>query len=132
MTNPFLRVVQNLGEKERRRQMGPHPLMLTGIRQDIFLKNWGEPEFQISLKKLGDFQSQGAMYLIVSSDDEADCSILIYKSRDRILFFRKKRLNTHFKWSRFEERRNRFKEETEPNTWRIPRTVVGNALALVA
>jgi hypothetical protein len=106
--------------------------MLTGIRQDLFLKNWGEPDFQISLKKLGDFQGQGALYLIVGSDDEADCSILTYKSRDRILFFRKKRLNTHFKWSRFEERRNRFKEETEPNTWRIPRTVVGNALALVA
>ena len=112
--------------------MGPHPLMLTGIRQDLFLKNWGSPDLQIFLKKLGDFQSQGALYLIVSSDEEADCSILIYKSRDRILSFRKKRLNTHFKWSRFEERRNPFKEELEPGAKRFPRALVGNALALVA
>jgi hypothetical protein len=106
--------------------------MLTGIRQDIFLKSWGEPDFQISLKKLGDFQSQGGLYLIVNSDDEADCSVLIYKNRDKILFFRKKRLNTHFKWSRFEERRNRFKEEIEPGAWGSPRALVGNAMALVA
>jgi hypothetical protein len=132
MTIPLFKAIQNLGKKQPVHQMGPHPLMLTGIRQDIFLKNWGEPDIQISLKKLGSFHGRGALYLIVRSDDEADCSILIYKNKDKILFFIKKRLNTHFKWSRFEERRNRFKEEFEPGARRVPRAIVGNALALVA
>ena len=132
MTISLLRVIQNLGKNQPPHQTEPHHLMLTGIRQDIFLKNWGEPDIQISLKKLGSFYSRSALYLIVSSGDEADCSILIYKNRDRILFFTKKRLNTHFKWSRFEEKRNPFKEEIEPTGMRIPRALVGNTLALVA
>src|SRR3970040_1012040 len=76
-------------------------LMLSGITQTVFLTQWGKPEIQIGLKELGTFPKLGSLYLSADPGEDADHSVWIYKKRDRILFFTKKRLTFHFKWSEF-------------------------------
>ena len=88
-------------------------LMLAGIHQTIFLNQWGEPETQIGLKKLGCFNKLGSFLLIEDSAGEVHHSIWIYKKRDRILFFTKKRLIFHSRWSEFRQRGGNPKEEPE-------------------
>jgi hypothetical protein len=105
--------------------------MLAGISQTLFLKNWGEPDTQISLKKLGSLQ-QGTLYLSVDSEDDAYYSIWIYKERDRVLFFAKKKLIVHFKWSGFDERHKQLRESTGVHGMRITPALVGKTLSLVA
>jgi hypothetical protein len=83
---------------------GNQHLMLAGIHQTIFLNQWGEPETRIDLKKLGSFDKLGSIFLIEDSAAEVHYSVWIYRKRDRILFFTKKRLVSHSRWSAFRER----------------------------
>src|SRR5512143_1494635 len=106
MIVPFLRTTRKLGWKQPTGMTAGHRLMLAGISQNLFLKNWGGPEALLSLKRLGGFYRREALYLVVNSEDEADYSIWIYRKKDRILFFLRKRLIAHFKWSKFKERPN--------------------------
>jgi hypothetical protein len=85
-------------------------LMLTGIDQTVFLKQWGEPETQIGLNCLGSLYKLGTLFLIVNPSEEVHHSVWIYKKKDRILFFTKKRLTSHFKWSEFKESSKRPRE----------------------
>ena len=132
MAIPFLRSVQNLGRGRPPNAAARHHLMLSGISQTTFLKQWGQPEAQIPLKKLGGFHTRRSLYLVVNSDDEAEYSIWIYRKRDRILFFTRKRLISHFKWSGFEEERQRLKGVMDMNPTGIPPVFKGITLALVA
>jgi len=132
MTIPPLKVIQNLGKRQPSHATAHHHLMLTGIRQTMLLQNWGKPEFHICLKRLRSFSRQKTLYLIVNSDDEADYSILIYRKKDRILFFTKKRLIFHFKWSVFEEKYNELKGGVDVNSIRISPPLIAKTLALVA
>ena len=88
-------------------------LMLAGIHQTIFRNQWGEPETQIGLKRLGSFDKLGSFFLIEDSAGEVHHSVWIYKKRDRILFFTKKRLISHSRWSEFRERWRKPKEEPD-------------------
>jgi hypothetical protein len=132
MTISPLKVIQNLGKRQPSHATAHHHLMLTGIRQTMLLQNWGKPEFHICLKRLRSFSRQKTLYLIVNSDDEADYSILIYRKKDRILFFTKKRLILHFKWSGFEEKYNELKGGVDVNSIRISPPLIAKTLALVA
>jgi hypothetical protein len=105
--------------------------MLSGLNQTTFIKQWGEPDSQIPLKKLAGFYPKRSLYLVVRSDDEADYSVWIYKKRDRILFFTKKKLVSHFKWTGFEEERSRSRSAPNPPS-RIPPAFRNIPLALVA
>jgi hypothetical protein len=87
--------------------------MLAGIHQTLFLNQWGEPETQIGLKKLGSFDKLGSFLLIEDSAGETHHSIWIYKKKDRILFFTKKSLISHSRWSEFRQRGRDPKEEPE-------------------
>jgi hypothetical protein len=106
--------------------------MLAGISQAVFLKNWGEPDVEISLRKLGRLCERGTLYLRVNSDDKADYCVWIYKRKDRILFFTEKKLHCHFKWSGFEEERNRLKNGNNEGRRNFSETVAVHSLALVA
>ena len=81
----------------------PH-LMLAGINQTLFLNQWGVPETRIGLKRIGSLDKLGSLFLIEDSAEEAYYSIWIYKRRNRILFFTKKRLISHSTWSEFREK----------------------------
>jgi len=132
MTVPLLKVIQILGRKQPSHVMARHHLMLTGISQTLFLKDWGGPETRIPLKRLGRFYRQEALYLVANSDDEADYSIWIYRKRDRVLFFIRKRLVAHFKWSLFKERPDNLKDEIHTKGAKIPAPLIARTLALVA
>ena len=109
----------------------PH-VMLAGISQTVFLKNWGEPDVEISLRRLGKLCERGTLYLTVNPGDKADHSVWIYRKKDRILFFVEKKLRSHFKWSGFEEERNRLKNGNNEETRNLRQTMAVHSLALVA
>jgi len=106
--------------------------MLAGISQTVFLKQWGEPETQVGLNPLGSTSKLGSLFLVVDPTDDVQHSIWIYKKRDRILFFTKKRLTFHFKWSEFKEILKRPKEERDFRVIRTPPVFMATTLALVA
>jgi hypothetical protein len=66
---------------------------LAGINQTVFLNQWGEPETQIGLNRLGSFYKLGSLFLIADPDEGVHYSVWIYKKRDRILFFSEKNLS---------------------------------------
>ena len=107
-------------------------LMLAGISQSIFLNQWGKPESQISLKRLGSLDKLGSIFLIEDPAGEAHHSIWIYKKKDRILFFTKKRLISHSRWSEFREQWKKLKEESESQSPRKSPPFFTTTLSLVA
>ncbi len=107
-------------------------LMLAGINQTVFLNQWGEPETQVGLNPLGSFYDLGSLFLITDPTEEARHSVWIYKKRDRILFFTKKRLTFHFKWSEFKEILKRPKEKRDFRLIKTPPVFMATTLALVA
>jgi hypothetical protein len=132
MAIPLLKVIQNFGKKEFSHTRGRHHLMLAGISQSLFHRNWGEPDSHIDFKKLGSLYERGSLYLTVNSDDEADYSVWIYKSRDRILFFARRKLIVHFKWSGFHQGKGRPDEARDAHGMRISSAFFSKTLALVA
>jgi hypothetical protein len=132
MAIPFLRVIQTLGKRQTSHAAERHHLMLTGMSQSLFLNHWGEPDTQISLKKLASLNGRRTLYLAVNSEDEADYSVWIYKNKDRILFFTKKRLIIHFKWSRLEGQSERLDGRINIHSTRMASAFLGQTLRLVA
>jgi hypothetical protein len=84
----------------------PKPLMLAGICQGVFLNQWGKPDIRINLDHVGDFYKRKGMGSDADSSADALHSVWIYKEKDRIFFFTKRKLVSHFRWSDFRERRN--------------------------
>jgi len=111
---------------------GNQHLMLAGIHQTLFLNQWGEPETQISLKRLGSLDKMGSVFLIEDPVKEAHHSIWIYKKKDRILFFTKKKLISHSRWSEFKEEWKKRKEEPEFKPPRKSPPLFTTTLSLVA
>ncbi len=132
MAIPLLRVIQNFGRKEFPHPRGHYHLMLAGISQSLFRKNWGEPDSRVAFRKLGNLDERGSLYLTVDSDDEADYSVWIYKTRDRVLFFARRKLIVHFKWSGFLDRQGGPDETREADGMRISPAFLSQTLALVA
>jgi hypothetical protein len=132
MIIPLLNAVQKWGRKQPSHVVARHHLMLTGINQTLFLKDWGDPEARIPLKRLGGFYRQQAIYLVAHSDDQVDYSIWIYRKKDRILFFIRKRLIAHFKWSAFKAGTDSLNGGIHTKAVKIPAPLIAQTLALVA
>ena len=109
-----------------------HHLMLAGISQTTFLQNWGKPDTHVLLKRVGTFHRDKSLYLVVDSDVEADYSVLLYRKKNKILFFSKKRLIIHSKWNRFEEKNNELKGGINANSTKISPPLIAKTLALIA
>jgi hypothetical protein len=106
--------------------------MLAGIGQTVFLKQWGEPETQIGLNHIGSSCKLGSFFLIVNPSEEAHHSVWIYKKKDRILFFTKKRLTSHFKWTEFKESSKRPRETVGSGSTDKSSSLIVTTFALVA
>ena len=109
----------------------PH-VMLAGINQTLFLNQWGVPETQIGLKRVGSLDKLGSLFLIEDSAEEAHYSVWIYKKRDRILFFTKKRLVSHSRWSEFREKWKKPNEGMDLGAPRTSSALFTTTLSLVA
>ncbi|OGP89343.1 MAG: hypothetical protein A2157_01645 [Deltaproteobacteria bacterium RBG_16_47_11] len=106
--------------------------MLAGINQTIFLNQWGVPETRIGLKRIGSLDKLGSLFLIEDSAEEAHYSVWIYKKRDRILFFTKKRLLSHSRWSEFRETWKKTNGEMDLGAPRTSSALFAATLSLVA
>ena len=124
MTIPIPELIKNLRKRPPSHAGAYHHLMLAGISQTMFIQNWGEPEIHISLKRLGGFLGGKSLYLVVNSDNDADFSILIYRKIGSVLFFTKKKLVTHFRWSGFEERYSKLEGELSKNSTRVSLSLI--------
>ncbi|MGB9629735.1 MAG: hypothetical protein ACPL6D_13845 [Thermodesulfobacteriota bacterium] len=87
--------------------------MLSGIHQTVFLNQWGLPEIQLSLDRMEGFFELGSISLKDVSGEGNLHSVWIYESKDKILFFKRGRLISHFKWSDFKQR------------WRVSKDMTG-------
>jgi len=88
-------------------------LMMAGIFQTVFLNQWGVPEFQISLARLAGFFKLEALFSNIGYFEGEYYSVWIYEKRNKVLFFRNKRLIFHFRWDEFKEKWKRPKEEVD-------------------
>jgi len=80
-------------------------LMLAGLSQDAFLKEWGVPEIKISLDNLEGHCKRERVAVDADSPEEAVHSDWIYNAKNRVFFFTRKKLVSHFKWSEFRDKR---------------------------
>jgi hypothetical protein len=80
-------------------------LMLAGLSQDVFLKEWGVPEIQISLDNLEGHCGREVVAVDADATGKAVHSVWIYKTKNRVFFFTRKKLVSHFKWSEFRNNR---------------------------
>ena len=105
VTDPVLRNISTYFRTQPNLASRRRHLMLAGICQDVFLKEWGSPEIEINLDHI-----EGCRKRVPLTPDPDDSegenihSVWIYKKKDRIFFFAKKRLISHFKWSDFKEK----------------------------
>jgi hypothetical protein len=101
MTIPGLDLF-SLMKKFRQRQTQDQPRsFMAGLNQKVFLKQWGEPETQVSLNQLGKLSKLGTMFLISDPAEQAHHSVWIYKKKNSILLFTKEKLVSHFSFRRF-------------------------------
>ena len=80
----------------------PNPYgMMAGLYQTLFLNQWGAPEFQVSLERLAGFFKLDYVFLNIKFGEEDYYTVWIYEKRNKILFFKNKKLFFHFRWDEF-------------------------------
>ena len=100
-----LRSISSLLKDQHEHLVPRRQLMLAGISQDVFLKQWGSPEIEINLDQLQGSYRHHTVALETGNAGETFHSVWIYKEKNRVFFFSKKRLVSHYKWSDFKEGR---------------------------
>jgi hypothetical protein len=89
--------------------------MLAGIYQGVFLNQWGHAEIEIDLNPLKNYWRRDHTMNGIDTFMEQLHSVWIYKQRNKVLFFTKKRLISHFTWRGFQEK-SRWLEESNAGT----------------
>jgi hypothetical protein len=106
--------------------------MLAGINQTVFLNHWGIPEIKISLDRLQGYYELDSLSLNTEPSEEDNNTVWIYEKKDRIFFFKKGKLISHFRWSEFRETWKRANEEMDLGALRKPFALFAPTLSLVA
>lgn len=88
-------------------------LMLSGINQEIFLRHWGTPEFNINIDNLREYIKLDFLPLDIDSLKDETLIAWIYEKMDIFILFRKGKLIAHFKWSELREKFKRSKVEVD-------------------
>ncbi len=79
----------------------PH-LLMRGIKDSIFLTQWGTPGIKISLR---DFKAFFIVdFLSANIETPENVTAWVYEKKDRVFFFEEEKLISHFKWSLFKIR----------------------------
>jgi hypothetical protein len=128
MAIPFLSLISNLCKARPKHSTGEIHLMLAGMNQEIFLRQWGMPEIGISANNLQEFFRLD----FLSSDSDPfqndPLNVWIYEKMDMFVLFRKGKLIAHFKWSEFKERFNNRKVRIDSETQK-PSPLMGTTVA---
>ena len=101
MTIPGLDFISRLRKSRPKEIPERSHSFMAGLNQKVFLKQWGEPETQVSLNQLGRLSKLGTMFLISDPAEEAHISVWVYKKKNSILLFTKEKLVSHFSFRRF-------------------------------
>ena len=104
-------LVSNIWKSPSRPHRTNHHLMLAGINQTIFLNHWGVPDIKISLDRLQGFYELDSLSLNTEANEEDCHTVWIYEKKDRIFFFKRGKLVSHFRWSEFREKWKKPQEE---------------------
>ena len=105
--------------------------MMAGLYQTLFSNQWGVPEFQVSLEKLAGFFRLDSLFLNIRPGEEDYYRVWIYEKKNKILFFRNKKLILHFGWDEFKEKWKRPKEEVDSWLTRRPRVRMVTSLSYI-
>lgn len=109
MAIPVLALITNLCKPRPKYPQGQIHLKLAGMNQDIFIRQWGEPEIDTTLEKLKRLLSLDFLPFIRETFENDTTRVWIYEKMDMFVLFRKGNLVAHFRWSEFKEK---FKEPT--------------------
>ncbi len=101
MTIPFLDLIPSLRKPNSRKLPERPPLRLAGINQKVFLNQWGEPETQFGLNRLGKLDKLGTLFLLTNDIEETPLSVWIYKKKESVLLFTKEKLISHSSFKKF-------------------------------
>ncbi|MGZ3569686.1 MAG: hypothetical protein ACXU9W_12950 [Thermodesulfobacteriota bacterium] len=104
MAIPVLSLISNLCKPRPRYRPGQIHLKLAGMNQDIFVRQWGAPEIDITLETLKRFFSLDFLSSSSGTFENDPTQAWIYEKMDMFVLFRKGNLIAHFKWSEFKER----------------------------
>jgi hypothetical protein len=104
MSIPVLGLISNLYKPQSRHAMGRAHLMLAGIHQEVFLRQWGMPEIHLSFNHFQEIFRMGILSLNNDYLEEDPPTAWIYEKMDMFVLFRRKKLIAHFKWSELKER----------------------------
>jgi hypothetical protein len=105
--------------------------MMAGLYQTLFSNQWGVPEFQVSLEKLAGFFRLDSLFLNIRPGEGDYYTVWIYEKKNKILFFRNKKLVLHFRWHEFKEKWKRPKEEVDSWLTRRPRVRMVTSLSYI-
>jgi hypothetical protein len=105
--------------------------MMSGIYQNVFLNQWGTPEFQMGLGRLAGFFRLDFLLFNLAPGEGEEYAAWIYEKRNRILFFRNKKLAFHFRWDEFKEKWKRPKDEIDSWLTRGPTTRMVTSLSYI-
>jgi len=110
-------------------QANPHGMM-AGLYQTLFLSQWGAPEFQLSLERLSGFFRLDSLFNIKPWEQDS-YNVWIYEKRNKVLFFRNKKLLFHLRWDEFKEKWKRPKDEVDSWLTRKPRSSMVTSLSYI-
>ncbi len=124
--------ISNLYKTQSRRKMGGAHLMLSGINQDIFLRQWGTPEININVEDLQEILRLDFLPVNNDSAEKETLAAWIYEKMDIFVLFRRGKLIAHFKWSEFKERFERSKMKVDIEENKKPPALTITTLSLFA
>jgi hypothetical protein len=105
--------------------------MMAGLYQTLFLNQWGAPEFQMGLGRLAGFFKLDFLFMNWGQTEAGEYTAWIYEKRNKILFFKNKKLLFHFRWDEFKEKWKRPKDEVDSWLTRRPRSTMVTSLSCI-
>jgi hypothetical protein len=125
-------LISNLLKSPSRPARHHSHLMLAGINQTVFLNHWGIPEIKINLDRLQGYYELDSLSLNTEPSEGDNNTVWIYEKKDRIFFFKKGKLISHFRWSEFREKWRKPKEGMDFRAHRKSSVLLATTLSLVA
>ena len=125
-------LISNILKGPSRPSRNNQHLMLAGINQTVFLNHWGIPEIKISLDRLQGYYELDSLSLNTEPSEEDNNTVWIYEKKDRIFFFKRGKLISHFRWGEFREKWKKPEEEIDFRAPRKSSALLATTLSLVA
>ncbi len=131
MAIPVLSLISSFRKLRPRYSAGQIHLKLAGMNQDIFIRQWGAPEIDITLDTFQRFFSPDLLPPSTDSPENNPMTVWIYKKMDMFILFRKGKLVAHYKWSEFKERSKKPAAPIAPDR-AMPPSFIATTLSMVA